>query len=106
VVFRDSDHLTNIGEVVIEAVDVPSPSIRPAVPTKITSPYHKAPPGEVVGHDRVSTAVFADSMSYHENCFRLLGRRPSLAVYLRAMRALKTTFRMLPTCARQGSLND
>jgi hypothetical protein len=61
--FRDSDHATDIREVLIKPVNMSSLSTRLAVSTKIGSPHRKVRPRHVVGHMSVPAAMLADSMN-------------------------------------------
>jgi hypothetical protein len=102
VVFRDSNHLTQIGKVVIEVVYMPALSVGLAVSAMVTSPYGKIPLGEVVCHVSVSATVLAYPVSYHKYGLRLSRWHPRLVENSRATRALKTALHVLQTCVRQS----
>ena len=101
-ILRDSNQLAEIGEVVIEAVDVPSLSPRFPVSTMITSPHREPKTCQMLRNVCISSAMFSDAVSYDKYRLGLSRWFPGLVVYLCATCAFKTALRMLPACVRQS----
>ena len=100
--FRDPDQIAEIGEVVVEVVDMSPLPGRFAVSTIVASPNYKSHSHHVVGHMRVSVAVLSLSVSEDESSSWLSGRYPGLIINLDRAFAFEMAFLMTPSLPRQG----